>query len=124
MITVHALLRYIQRIKRMDTRPAAERLRLQGREVNDTSLIDALRRQFGVDIAAIRHEMNTIGLRTAIALGASRYVRAGCVLIIEGGKVVTVKAQQNAQPMGAKRREERRQTHLRQRLLKTYELTE
>lgn len=59
--------------------------------ITDHAVIRYLERVKGIDIAAVRQEMRTVGLEAAIAIGADTVKLAnGCRMRLVGQKVVTV----------------------------------
>lgn len=90
IISDHALLRYLQRVKGVDV---AQYRRMAHGGASDYHILQAIERVTGCDIEALRGRLLTPSVQAAVNIGAAGVVIGGARFKIKAGKVVTAFSQ-------------------------------
>lgn len=89
-VSVHALVRWVERVEGIDTAPARRQLKIRDGDHEDSRLLDYLALSDVIDVDAIRRKISGDDLREAIRLGRSSFKRGEVTFLLRRGAVTTV----------------------------------
>ena len=90
-ITDHAMLRYLERICGLNIRDIKQKAKkLKYALTSDSHVLAFIKKQENIDVDAMRERLLTPQLKTALAMDAKSIKIDGMIMVLHGGRVMTL----------------------------------